>query len=797
MDVERRGGRRHGMAGGGWLGSWMGGVGLLALLWAVSGCDPGGGGGSSGEARYPLLKPSGETGVAPVSVVAPGHSNLVGAMRRFSPIQSPILSGIETELSPGTLWHSTADQVFLFSDLAKIGLGAPAFLAYSSPTGIATVRPGGVMTGDQMRENWVLAAFPGAVGWTNWDSPWAVFFQNRPRHVALETNTVTIAFDGPAGYWTMMPLYGTYLPPQQGREVLKAQGLKEKGLLTWEWPLVVARDPLTRLRYWAGATRRFPIRAGGDVLIRGKQGTVTLRETFEWFDMPDAWSTRAVEVAPISPGLGLVLTRGQSFPVEFSKAPFDFEMPTVYGPWFGVPGVSSYTMAFRVLRYVNEAERVVPTGGRGGSATTSAAMERLRQAGRELFASVEGYRPQGGADWVSKEALRGYLWQARALEFFDDSIRSNALVCLRRAMWERVLAPERFVERLAKNPDGGVMRFPEGNGLADKEWASALLQAVWAVAHATGDRDGVRQRWPLLQRAGQRLGHTSWVGFGRGETSTLGDGAAPALAWARLAWLAGDVESYRDGCGAVARELALLYGRLRGGTWFREHQPWRPGPLMPETVAPQRLVGGTGGWAVSGPGYASVEGENWPGDRWVRFVDWDVARFCRDHVLAEVRREVAEMEKVVGAAGRSTSGWVGLHEMGFAATGSESRLSLEDPALPEGDLSAVLARCLAMLKAEGLVRSERLIPAVDLEGPEVPGQGEPWSSHLIQTLDLGPGNPVQWPRLRWVNWMTPTGVVWDVGEVRAGNADFPRAFAPVQAPHGQRWDVDAAENGVR
>ncbi len=768
---------RSGLARG-WRGalSWTSVVGMMGWLVGVCGCDSRSGGGGLGEARYPRLERVTEPG--PATSGAAVGSNSVAALLQFPAAHGSVLSGIQSEHSPGTLWHSTADQVSVFGDLARIGLGAPTFLAYSSPTGIATVRPGGVMTGDQMRENWLLAAFPGAAGWTDWDSPWAVFFQNRPRHVALETNTVTIAFDGPAGFWTMMPLYGVYRPPQQGREMLKAQGLKEKGLLTWEWPLVVARDPLTRLRYWAGATRRFPIRVGGGVAIQGKKGSVTLRERFEWFEIPDAWSTRAVGIAPISPALGLVLTRGQTFPVQFSKAPFDFEMPTVYGPIFGVPETSEYSMAFAVLRYINETERVAPPEGGNRSAAVSEAVDRLQRLGREVFSSVDAYRPEGGNDWNSVPALNGYLWQARMVEFLDESTHSNAIACLRRAMWERV-------------------RVPDVNPAADRERLSAWIQAVWAVAHATGDRDLVRQRWPLWQRTWDRLGPAAWVGFGRGDTTTLGDGVAPVLAWTRLAWLAGDLESYRLGCGAVARECALLYGRVRGGAWFREQQPWQPGPPMPEGVVPRRLLGGTAGWELAGPGYPASTTEPWPGERWVRFLDGDVARFCRDHLAAEIRRDVAQMEQALEKGRLAAAGVAGLNEMGFTAPGSTRRLSLENPPLATGMASEIIARCLGVVRAEGLVRTERLIPAVELDGLDAEGSDVPTEGHLIQTVEAGSGHPPTWPRLRWGNWVTPTGAVWDVGDVRAGNDENPRGVSRRAVNHGRRWDVDAAGTQAR
>ncbi len=746
----------------------------LVMGWVVAGCGPEDGTGATGEARYPQWRPitahaDEARSAAPANVAAPRR------LFEFRDLGNPVLSGIQSEHSPGTLWHSTARRVTMFGDLATSGLGGPTYLAYSSPTGITSLRPGSSMAGDQMRENWLLAGFAGATNWTEWDSPWAVFLQKRPSQVTLGTNEVAIDFDGAAGLWTMMPLYGVYRPPQQGREVLKAQGLKEKGMLTWEWPTVVARDPLTRLRYWAGATRRFPILVTEDIQVDTRPGTVTLREHFEWLEIPDAWATRPIRIAPVSPGLALVMTPGQTFPVESSKAPFDFEIPTVYGPFFGVPETDEVAMSFRVLGYVNEAETVGLPGKGGVSVEVDEAVERLRREGRELFPSKADYRPEGGGGWGSLEALEGYLWQARALAFFDAETRPIAVASLRQAMWERVL--------------GGLDDAGSAGGTPAA--TSALMQAVWAVAHATDGRERVRERWPLLCREFTRHKRRTWAGFGPGETEALGDGAAPAIAFARLAWLAGDLEAYRLGCGSVAREFALLYGRLRGGRWFREQQPWRTMEAMPETVAPRKLLGGGAGWEIVGPGYPTDFPGAWPGERWLRFRDWDVARFCRDYLAAEVRAEAGWMERVEAAdGGVASASVIGLMELGFVAHGRTNQLTIQAPSVGDGKTSAILARCLAVIRAGGSVRRERLIAAVDMKGGEGEA-GHPTSrGHLIQSIDPGRGEAPEWPRVRFVEWPTPVGTGWEVGEVRAGEAAAPVKVRRVDGRWETRWDFE-------
>src|SRR4029434_4085061 len=88
---------------------------------------------------------------------------------------------------------------------------------------------------------------------------------------------------------------------------------------------------------------------------RGREAVV-IRQRFDFLEIPDEWGTPPIRIAPVSPTLGLALIRGQQIPVEFSRAPFNYEMPTPFGPFFGVPDVDGYEITFPVLQQVNELE---------------------------------------------------------------------------------------------------------------------------------------------------------------------------------------------------------------------------------------------------------------------------------------------------------------------------------------------------------------------------------------------------------------------------------------------------------
>lgn len=783
---------------------WGGVSVCLAWLWLASGCKPvgvgqgggGGGGGVSGEGVYGALAVTSavvEVGPARVATGAAGPTNAA-------------LTVVQTELHPATLWRSAESRVRVFADMGSTGLGGPTFVSYSSPTGITRLRPGEWLDGGQMRENWLLAGFAGASGWTNWDSPWGVFLERRPKRVMFGTNGVELQFIGAARHFAMMPLYGYYKPPQEGREVVgvgagaedEAAAKRRKAvrtsaprpkLQTWEWPLAVARDPLTRLRYWAGATRLFPVRCEEGVRVDRGRDAVTFRHRFEWLEIPDEWGTRPIRVSPVSPTLGLAWATGRAVPMEFSRAPFDFEIPTPYGPYHGIPEADGFEVTFRVLQYVNETEAPVavavgPAGaGAGVTPVVREALERLEAVASRRFAAGDRFEPDHGGMENFCWSILGDQWYAKAMPYYSASTRSNAVAVLGRYFREVVLVPERYQEREYPKGSGRRYLILEGPGIgswgelgdAGKIGAS-LLQTVWAYAHFSGDRALVVERWPLIRRLFTTAAQTRWVGWGRDEMAELGDEAAPALAYARLAYMAGDLEAYHFGCSIFARELVHLAVKQTGADWFREQQPWHSMERMEGEVFLTNLWGDLAGWQLDGPRYPAETGERQSGNRWVRFQDLDVARFYRERLGKEVRAELEGLRGVWDPKHRFTDdshirpSWVRLESMLLQpeVTGWAGSV---DPKRFEGPPSGVIASCVAVVRLAQAPRFERLIPGAAPSGfvrgldREVPGP----NPHLVQGIEVGEGAEAGWPRITWWGWKTPTGRRWNFGEVRAGD----------------------------
>jgi hypothetical protein len=643
---------------------------------------------------------------------------------------------VQTELSPATLFHCESDRLSFFTRLGDYGLGAPAYAAFGAQGGPRVAKNGEHLDAARMNECWVLVWFAGAAGWTNWDSPWAVFLQRKPTVMTLDGAGLHFEFTGPAGDVALLPLYGYFKPPPQDRDYLAEHGLPGKAIKTWQWPQVLTRDVLMRVRYWAGALREFPLYCEESFRVDRARDALTIRQRFVRHAIDDDWGTRPLKLAPVSPTLALA-AKDKAFPVTFSQRVMDLDLFTPYGPYLAIEGVDEFDATLRLLHYVNETEAPALETAAGGQPAVPtneiarAAWERLRQTAATLTLQ------RGEVDAQSA------LWLARSLPFLDADARSRAQAALRR--W--------LSDTAGRDTAGAGAR---------------LLEPLWACAHFTGDREAVKAHWPRVRSFFDAPRHTGWAAFGGAATPAGGDDAAACLAFARLAWLAGAVDDYNHGCHQFARALTHQWARQRGADYFRRHQPGHSLEWMDEEVRLTSVRVDGSGWRMDGPNYPRGANEREHERRWVRFHNEDVARFHRDHLLADVR---AELDRLT-ARWEPTRSWHDdpdaipslVHLRALLLNESPDALArLATPDRFTGPPAGVIASCLAVLRAGQSPRLVRLIP---------PGPPSPFVTGLERAV-AGPSvqlvhalrHDADWPVVTWPAWKTPTGAPWSFGHV--------------------------------
>jgi len=466
---------------------------------------------------------------------------------------------INTELSPATLVHSSTRHLSLFSGMTNYGLGAPKFVAWATMNGPRTFKRGDKLDVSVMAEGWVLVWWAGAEGWTNWDCPWAVYLQHKPDKMALDEDGLHLDFPKEAGDVVMLPIYGYEKLMPEGSDYRAAHKLPEPKVnnKTWEWPTVITRDPLTRIRYWAAATRDFPICSEDSFSVDRAKDTVTIRSRIQWRSIADDWKTRRIKLAPISPALALASMDGK-FPVQFSARWFDLEMPTPFGPYRGIEGVDEFDATFSVLQSINETESL-PAALTGTNASDVLAREILRKLATT---------PDPGL-----RTVQGAAWHAKALPYLEPELRSNVVMQLRSFVRD---------EALTSRDNAGV------------------LEMLWACAHFTGDWDLIRERWPMVKQRFSAPQQMSWAGFGESGASNQSSLTGQCVAFARMAYKVGDMDSYHYASYAFARQLTARAVRQRGADYFRAHQPWHSMKVMGEDVFVTGYQTDGGGWQFGG-----------------------------------------------------------------------------------------------------------------------------------------------------------------------------------------------------
>jgi hypothetical protein len=704
---------------------------------------------------------------------------------------------IQTELSPATLYGSRTDFLQFFAGLKEYGLGGPSFAAYVTRDGAQVVRVGGAMDAASMSENWVLVWFAGTEGWTHWDSPWVVYLQKKPATMTLDAAGLAFQFPKTAGQTVVMPLYGYYKPPQEGGAPFAA-GLPVHHVRTSEWAKGLPVEVLERVRYWAKVSREYPLYCEDSFSVDRSRDIVEIRQRFHWLSIDDDWKTPHLKLAPISPPLALTSLAG-NFPVRFSRPPKDPEMFTPYGPYTGIEGVDVYDAEFKVLQYINQTE-AVEEPRTDAHPTVQAALEKLREAARGKFRNPERYSYDHGGLNNFCWAIQGDQWYAKGLPYYEPATRATAIASLRKYFHEDVLVPQRFVEREYPKGSGRTYLILEGPGIGSwgvlgdaGKFSSNLLETLWAYAQYTGDWELVRSRWPLVKKLFCTPSQTRWVSFGRDEIAELGDEAAPCLAMARLAYKAGDIDTYHYAAYQFARELVHHFIKQRGAAYFRQRQPWHTMEPMPEEVYLTNLWGDVAGWQIDGPAWPKAHGERQYTNRWVRFKDADVGRFYQDHLKEDVRKELDLLQGRWDAKRR----WANDSHIMPSLVQLRSLLLNETPeelarvATPEqfsGPASGVIASCIAVLRTSHPTHLERLIP-YGKASPFVAGLEREVAGpnpYLAQAVWAGvedrekKTSRTAWPLVTWwQSWKTPTGHRWTFGHVLPTPGGAPTAAQQV------------------
>lgn len=692
---------------------------------------------------------------------------------------------IQTELSPATLYFSKTNTLTFFAKMSDYGLGAPTYAAYVTENGqrVNIVKANEEMNPNDMSECWILVWFVGSKGWDNWDSPCVIYLQKRPKSMKLDENGLSFEFANSAGYAAFLPLYGYYKPPQKDKKSVTTYGLPSKSIKTWDWSEKIQSRAIERARYWAKVLREFPIYCEDSFSINRASDTVIVRQRFEWISIDDDWKTPHLKLAPVSPPLAQV-SMDKGFPVKFSKPVKDVDMFTPYGPYMGVEDTDTFDIELHVLQYINEMEAYDPPNI-DSDPSVKLALEKLRKTADAKFISPDSYEYDHGGLGNFCWAIMGDQWYAKGIPYYEREMQRLASASLMKYFHDDVLVMKRFKEREYPKGSGRTYYILEGPGIGSwgvlgdaGKFSTNLLETLWAYAHYTNDWGLIKERWDMIKKLFCTAAETRWVTFGRDAIAEMGDEAAPCLAYARMAYKVGDIDTYDYACYMFARELVHHWLKQRGAQYFRLNQPLHSMEFMPDEVYLTNLWGDTSAWQIDGPTYPEKAVERQYTNRWVRFKNEDVGRFYRDYLKDEVKKELDLLNERWEPKRRYMNdshilpSMVQLRSLLLNETPSE----LAKIATPDkfgGPASGIIASCISVLRTSHPTRYVRLIPygeatpfVAGLER-EVSGPNTYLTQAVLSNVELDKEKyqPIL-PHITWWGWRTPSDYFrWSFGHV--------------------------------
>lgn len=530
------------------------------------------------------------------------------------------LVALQSEVCPAVLYEVRATDFWAFADMADWELSAPTRLAYPTSEGVMWRSTPYALRGAALTEPWLLVDFYEAAGFDNWDCPWLVVPDRKPDTIGLGPQGLHLTFKEPGAHVAIMPLFGT-------RKFAQSEPYD--------------RPTAERLASrWAKWLLAFPTGCEQSFRVNSADDTLEVTYRYSYKELPNDWNLKPVKTAPIPPVLGLALLYG--YPATVSGKAVSPSCMTPYGPWTALEGTDTVTVTYKLLKYVHEMQVQLPADS--SDPFVAAAQNRLIQVMEGRFPSATSYEHDWGEDNFCWAALAA-SWYPQALSFLPEALADRVKASLGLYFADYYLKPERFHVDSAAGKDWHIAFGPgvwDGVHLNTDsgKLGAACLFTIWSYAQYTGDWELIRERWDLIKQLHTTQFSQDWKSVGRQSIAEMGDEAAPSLALARLAWGVGDLETYNWGCYWFASELVHHFVKQRGADYFVKRQPYASMEVIPSEVFLTNLWGDTAGWQLDGPTYPRETDERQFNNRYVRFNSQDVARFHRDYLGADAKREL-------------------------------------------------------------------------------------------------------------------------------------------------------------
>ncbi|NOZ23247.1 MAG: hypothetical protein GXP25_19415 [Planctomycetes bacterium] len=512
----------------------------------------------------------------------------------------------ESLLSPAIAVKVEADGVALFDEMAAFGIGGPRYIAHprgrQAESGILSKSR---LIAPKMGVPWLLVWFAGGKGWTTYDMPWMVTFQNRPDIIRWNGRYIDVSFKDQCGFIMLAPLYGP-----------------EKLIDTEEWkerlPAAAARHASHLVPYF----HAMPIGCDESFTIDYKTNRVKIKQQYKFLNLEDQWEIAPVRYSPMPPVAALAMR--SRYDVRTSYETQSLRYNTTFGPLYAaidtdiieweIPG------PLDILNSVRKPEDAHPPDPEIAKAMqhlfpgsslaspsplpTIPAPEELRSKGQGRGLSALRLLEGTYRDWGALDEAARATFASRVSMIFKE-IKPFDIASLR-LITDPLTGKKGYVDAWA--PD----RFETQPKRVRN--AAEFLKGLWAYAFYFGKIEDLKSHWDavlphfdLLRTASDwammsPLG-TIETGIPRkgtavhlalGETLTVYEGL---LATARMAKAVGDLRTYEEAVYMAAKVQVLIYVYHHYKAYASVYPPWLDScghDLIPSDTGVPSLSGSTG-----------------------------------------------------------------------------------------------------------------------------------------------------------------------------------------------------------
>lgn len=235
---------------------------------------------------------------------------------RAAEIDAAFFAVLETGLTPAILVQSKSKYLGLFAET-----NAPSHIAFATRNGPRSFKNGQKLNAAELEECWLL------VWWTN-HPPWVAYLQRKPLALSLDGDGLHLSFGKGAGDVVVMPLHGS-----------------ATNVNTMKWPEFLTREPLLRIRYWAGVLREIPIACENSVIVTNQ--SITVSQKFRYHSIRDDWNTKPLKLAPMSAALAAAADE------KLKRKLRELQMLTLSGYYTGIEGADQWEATFPLSNTVD------------------------------------------------------------------------------------------------------------------------------------------------------------------------------------------------------------------------------------------------------------------------------------------------------------------------------------------------------------------------------------------------------------------------------------------------------------